>query len=195
MNKVNEFVSGQPRKGKSYYVQEKLNKSGLSVLYITTKKENFKGYIQADIESPLKLISDALELKHKILYKVDYNAKFYKKEIELLIKMLFGLKSRGFRCIVVFDECHNYAQEGESDNPIFRIAQEGLTELQTIFISQFPSGVPKRILRSCELHTFFSMTNYEEKYFKSYGLPTDDIKAGLINQYDKVQILNGEVVK
>lgn len=195
MFKYHEFISGQPRKGKSYYIQDKLKDVKYPVLYISTKEENFDRYIKANKYSPLKLISSALKDKRKIFYKLDYERKVFEKEIYYLCKILFTMKQNNKKCLVVFDECHNYCYEGQQDNSAYKVAQEGLYDIKAFFISQYPANVSNRVLRSCELHTFFSMSNFEEKYAKSYGFDVELIKAGLINQYDKVQVLNGEVVR
>lgn len=196
--RVHEFVSGQPRKGKTFYVlQKRLSVIKEPVLYVTPKDEPdeaVRGYVRANWDNSLISIRNALMNNSKIIYRLQYDEKIARMEIEGIVALLFSFPRN---ISVGFDEFHNYVKEKEPSNPLFRVAQEGLWKIRAFYTSQFPSVCPKRILRACEIHSFYSMTPYEERYAKSYfaGI-TEEIKNRLktAGQWGRVDVLNGEII-
>jgi len=194
--RIHTYVSGQPQKGKSTYVFKECVKFKEGVLFITTKnkaKEPGHGFLEVNKNNLMSTIQAALKQGKKLIYRVDYES--MNKEIIIIVQMLDQYPKN---VTVIFDECHNFAQEGNKTNPLFKIAQEGLPKVRAYYISQFPSAVPNRILMACESHIFFTMTPYEERYAANYfnRAAVEQIKKRLqkAGQYGHVKIYNGVMI-
>lgn len=82
------------------------------------------------------------------------------------------------RFYVFVDESHEYAPlSAKGDNPIVRMAKRGRRHNVRLFpISQAPADLSKAVVRECNYHVIFAIGTYSENYFKTYGMPADEIR-------------------
>ena len=116
------------------------------------------------------------------------------KVIEQLQMSLFNLgeqipHEKG-RFHVFIDEVHEYAPlSADKDNPVVRMAKRGRRQNIRLFpISQSPSDVSKSVLRECNYHVIFAIGTYSENYFRTYGMPADEIRDS-VGHKDKHQFV------
>ena len=82
------------------------------------------------------------------------------------------------RFYVFVDEAHEYAgNHADKDNPLVRLAKRGRRHNVRLFpISQSPSDMSKAVVRECNYHIIFAIGTYSENYFRTYGMPADEIQ-------------------
>ena len=114
--------------------------------------------------------------------------------IAALQKVLFDLgdaipHDKG-RFHVFIDEAHEYAPlSADKDNPVVRMAKRGRRRNIRLYpISQSPSDVSKSVLRECNQHIIFAIGTYSENYFRTYGMPADEIREK-VGHKDKHQFV------
>lgn len=169
-------VYGTTRHGKTYTVLRSLLKEKVGVFLFNSQYETCpRGFIKADGSTSIEVIISALKKGKKINFcpALDEEKRF--KQMIYIIDKLFraGFDEDNYIKFVV-DEIHLY-DEKEVLRKLKTIPTGGLKfGLEGVWITQRPQNLHKTFV-SQSTYLIFFRTFGEDKYFKGYNIPIEEI--------------------
>jgi len=158
-------IIGDTQSGKTVLANQLYKKAKKALVIDIEDVGQFKGKVFTIKNRPQELIHH-LQTQGKAIYVPTWEKAKQKNEINFLWKMLIHMKEH----IAVFvDETQHY---GDSRTNLFDgYAVRGLKHgVHLISISQRIANISKTIMNNTTKTIFFDLGDYEESYFKQYGL-------------------------
>ena len=174
-------VIGTTRSGKTYATKKSLEKVKEGVIFFNTQYEEMpSSFIKVSAKDDIKVIINALKANKKINYIPQLDSIIRDKELIYLVESLYRRDSEK-RIYLVVDEVHLY--EKESLKALIKVATTGLRfGVHGIWISQRPANIDNTLMTQSNQFVIFK-TNMESGYFGRYGIPDDEIKSRLKEEY------------
>lgn len=174
-------VIGITRSGKTYATKKSLEKVKEGVIFFNTQYEEMpSSFIKVNAKDDIKVIINALKANKKINYVPQLDSSIRDKELIYLVDSLYRRDSEK-RIYLVVDEVHLY--EKESLRELIKVATTGLRfGVHGIWISQRPANIDNTLMTQSNQFVIFK-TNMESGYFDRYGIPADEIKSRLKEDY------------
>lgn len=174
-------VVGTTGSGKSTFAKHLYEEAPGIGIYVNTGAEGDVPGYTVDIERG-DTFDPAVMDEHRRINLIPAGDESDMELLTQLQEILFAIGSeipheRG-RFFVFVDEVHEYAGlSAEPDNPVVRMAKRGRRHNVRLYpISQSPSDVSKSVLRECSYQIIFAIGTYSENYFRTYGMPADEIR-------------------
>lgn len=131
------------------------------------------------VESVPKVKEAFAKGAEKVVFRPHWDdEKAYDEQIRPLINFIFALSektSKGW--IVVTDECHKYAPNGDKSSPICRLHTEGRNhDIKAISLSQRAASVEHNIITQSWQVWLGGYSEYQSDYLENFNLPLDAIR-------------------
>lgn len=193
-NNVDEAIIGGSRSGKTFGALKRARVFPGPVLFFNPQEEKAPGFVRADKKVPLSLFRQALKENKKVNYIPDADRKYALQELDWLVQSV--LRPLGKHCILIADECDDYARQGQRESPLFWVAQRGNRYGVTgWYITQDPARADKILFKNCPVMRVHLFNDFGAKYLSNYGYDVEKLKAMIKKkgQWSYVLIENGEV--
>lgn len=174
-------IIGITRSGKTYATKKSLERVKEGVIFFNTQYEEMpSSFIKVNAKDDIKVIINALKANKKINYIPQLNANIRDKELIYLVNSLYRRNSEK-KIYLVVDEVHLY--EKETLKALIKVATTGLRfGIYGIWISQRPANIDNTLMTQSNQFIIFK-TNMESSYFDRYGIPSEEIKSRLKENY------------
>lgn len=174
-------IIGITRSGKTYATKKSLEKVKEGVIFFNTQYEEMpSSFIKVNAKDDIKVIINALKANKKINYIPQLNGNIRDKELIYLVNSLYRRNSEK-KIYLVVDEVHLY--EKETLKALIKVATTGLRfGIYGIWISQRPANIDNTLMTQSNQFIIFK-TNMESSYFDRYGIPSEEIKSRLKENY------------
>jgi DNA helicase HerA-like ATPase len=175
--KKHTTVVGMTQSGKTTAVHRSAERMNQGVLFFNTQQiEVSNKWVDADGADDEKVLIKALRKGEKINFLPSRDNRW--KQLKTIIRLLYDASERSLMDIyIVVDEIH--LADKESLKSCIELATTGIRwGLHGIFISQRPALVDNTIMNQ-SMQFIFLKTTLEKRYMEGYGLPYEEIRAGL----------------
>jgi DNA helicase HerA-like ATPase len=170
-------VVGMTQSGKTTAVQRSIESVKQGVLFFNTQQiEVSSKWIDADGSDSMDVLVSVLRKGEKVNFVPDRDLRW--KQLAVIIKALYKATEASLMDIyIVVDEIH--LADKEALKACIELATTGIRwGLKGIYISQRPALIDNTIMNQ-SMQFVVLKTTLEKRYMEGYGLPYEQIKAGL----------------
>lgn len=138
-------------------------------------------------------ILDALSHGEKLYWIPNPEPKAVLTVLAILVKKLLAPRMKWGNLLLAVDECHLYAPQGKP-SPLLRVSLQGRKhQVFGMWISPRPQNLHRNLITQSQCHVLFRL-DWEDAYYRAYGLPADAIKQGTAEEFSYVVLRRGKVM-
>lgn len=177
------FIAGTTQSGKSELAKARAKQFKGGVFFFNPQDIDApKGFIKVTGQDCIQDITRLLDKGEKFNFVPHHNDKMAKKELEYIARYVFEnrVKTKNTMPIsFIADECHVYIKNN-TDSNVINLATRGLRwKIYLTSITQRPALTNNTLFTQSELKTYLHIEEEDVKYFKSQGIPMEQVQAEL----------------
>lgn len=179
---LHESVTGITRSGKSYYAAHRATGHRGPVIIVDPQMDPvYDRWPRADGGATWRDVWTAA-CRGGVVFAPDWRDKLARAQVAWICAEVISRAAPsgyGVPVLVVVDEAHLLAPEGQPAGGVHQLARRGLRwGVQLAVVSQRPQDVAKGVLSQCARHVIYR-SEYQTPYWTRYGIPAEDVQARL----------------